>query len=560
MFLASLLGSILNGHTQTLPSSIPDSIEPGRLEKRFDPPTTPRREAPPVKKEPDKKIEPQPGQEILFTLTHIKLEGATVYTEIELQPLWQDFIGQEVSLAELRTVTTAITAKYRADGYILSRAIVPAQRISQGVVVLRVLEGFIHRVLIEGQIGGSASILEGYVQKLSKDRPLRATTLERYLLLINDLPGVTAQSVLRRSPAQQGASDLVIVLRHKPFDVLGEFNNRGNSFVGPLQLLVGGQVNSPFGWYEQVGFRFATTPQSTNELKFVDVNIAQVIGSEGTKISLVGTFSWSEPGGSLKSLGIENESGGFDLTIVHPILRSRATSLWVSGSFLFQNNSTDLFNGLTVLTRDRIRALRFGAILNKLDSLGGANQATFQVTQGLNIFNETQTGSPNLSRANGQSDFTKLRGEFIHIQPLPFGLSALVGLAGQYAFDPLLASREFGIGGPVYVRAYDPSEKLGDSGIALKTELQFGNTLNLPMLQVYQVYVYYDFGAVWNRADPPGTDSNDTLDAVGIGWRGTINQYISGYVEIAQPLAGAVNSRGGDPNSPRAFFSIVGQY
>jgi len=560
MFLASLLGSILNGHTQTLPSSIPGSTEPGRLEKRFDPPTTPHRELPPVKKEPDKKIEPQPGQEILFTLTQITLEGATVYTEIELQPLWQDFIGQEVSLAELRTVTTAMTAKYRADGYILSRAIVPAQRISQGVVVLRVLEGFIHRVLIEGQIGGSASILEGYLQKLSKDRPLRATTLERYLLLINDLPGVTAQSVLRRSPTQQGASDLVIVLRHKPFDALGEFNNRGNSFVGPLQLLVGGQVNSPFGWYEQVGFRFATTPQSTNELKFVDVNIAQVIGSEGTKISLVGTFSWSEPGGSLKSLGIENESGGFDLTIVHPILRSRATSLWVSGSFLFQNNSTDLFNGLTVLTRDRIRALRFGAILNKLDSLGGANQATFQVTQGLNIFNETQTGSPNLSRANGQSDFTKLRGEFIHIQPLPFGLSALVGLAGQYAFDPLLASREFGIGGPVYVRAYDPSEKLGDSGIALKTELQFGNTLNLPMLQVYQVYVYYDFGAVWNRADPPGTDSNDTLDAVGIGLRGTINQYISGYVEIAQPLAGAVNSRGGDPNSPRAFFSIVGQY
>ncbi len=301
-------------------------------------------------------------------------------------------------------------------------------------------------------------------------------------------------------------------------------------------------------------------PKSTKELKFVDVNIAQVIGGEGTKISLVGTFSWSEPGGSLKSLGIESESEGFDLTIVHPILRSRATSLWVSGSFLFQNNSTDLFNGSFILTRDRIRALRFGAILNKLDSLGGANQATFQVTQGLNIFNETQTGSANLSRANGQSDFTKLRGEFIHIQPLPFGLSALVGLAGQYAFDPLLASREFGIGGPVYVRAYDPSEKLGDSGIALKTELQFGNTLNLPMLQGYQVYVYYDFGAVWNRADPPGTDSNDTLDAAGIGLRGTINQYISGYVEIAQPLAGAVNSRGGDPNSPRAFFSIVGQY
>ena len=275
--LASLLCSSLNGYAQTPPSSIPGSTEPGRMEKRFELPSTPRREAPPVQKEPEQEIEPQPGPEILLTLASIKLEGVTVYTKTELQPLWQDFIGQEVSLVDLRTITTAITSKYRADGYILSRAIVPAQRISQGVVVLRILEGFIHRVLIEGQIGGSASILEGYAQKLSKDRPLRATTLERYLLLIKDLPGVTAQSVLRRSPTQQGASDLVIVLRHKPFNVIGEFNNRGNSFVGPLQLIVGGQANSPLGLYEQVGFRFATTPQSTEELKFVDVNIAPVI-------------------------------------------------------------------------------------------------------------------------------------------------------------------------------------------------------------------------------------------------------------------------------------------
>lgn len=560
MFCVPLFGWTLIGHTQTPPSSIPGSTEPGRLEKRFDPPAMPKREAPPVPEEPEEELELGPGPEILLTLARIRLEGATAYTEAELLPFWKDFIGQKVSLADLRTVAAAITTKYRTDGYILSRAIIPAQRISQGVVVLRIIEGFIHRVLIEGEIGGSTTILEGYSQKLSQDRPLRVTTLERYLLLINDLPGVTAQSVLRRSPAQLGASDLVIVLRHKPFDVVGELNNRGNSFVGPLQLLVGGQENSQLGLYEQVGIRFATTPQSTKELKFFDVNIAQVIGNEGTRISLVGTFSWSEPGGSLKSLGIENESEGFDLTIAHPVLRTRATSLWVSGSFLLQNNSSDLFNGATVLTRDRIRAFRFGALLNKLDNWGGANQATFYLTQGVNILNESTSGAANLSRSNAQSDFTKLRGELIHIQPLPSGLSGLVGIAGQYAFDPLLASREFGIGGPVYVRAYDPSEILGDSGIALKTELQFGNPVNLSWLQWYQVYAYYDFGAVWNRADPPGTDSNISLDSIGAGIRVTIIPNLSGYLEVAKPLAGAVNSRGGDPNSPRTFFSIVGQF
>jgi len=559
LVLAVLFGTTLNGHTQTPPSSIPGSTEPGRLEKRFDPSLLPKREAPPVKEEPEEEPIPGPGPEILVPLQRVTLEGVTVYTKAELQPLWQHFIGQKVSLKDLRTITAAITAKYRRDGYILSRAIVPTQRVSQGVVILRVIEGFIHRVLIEGHIGGSTSLLEGYAQKLSDDRPLHVTTLERYLLLFNDLPGVGAQSVLRRSPTQQGASDLVIVLQHNAFEVFGELNNRGNSFVGPIQLLIGGQANSPLGVYDRMGFRFATTPQSTKELRFIDVNFSQVVGSEGTTVNLIGTFSWSQPGGSLKSLGVENESQGFDLSVFHPMIRSRATSLWLSGSFLFQNNSTDLFNGATVLTRDRIRVLRLGAIVNKLDSLGGANQATLHLSQGLNILNESTNGSATLSRANGKSDFTKFHGEFLHIHPLPFGFSGLVGLAGQYALNPLLASREFGIGGPVYVRAYDPSEKLGDSGLALKTELQFGNTGGLPVLQQYQAYMYYDFGAVWNRADPPGTDSNQTLDAVGLGLRATITQHISGYIEVAHPLAGAVNSRGGDPNAPRVFFSLVGQ-
>lgn len=541
-------------------SILPSSIEPGRLPLRFEPPVFPKRDAPLFTEEQEEPELPVSSQDISFPLVHISILGTTVYSEQELLPLWEPRQGTEVSLNDIYDIVDTITDQYRRAGYVLAYAFLPAQRIQHGVVTLHVYEGFLQRVLFEGHIGGSKAILEEYAQKLSETMPLHQSVLERYLLLINDLPGVQAESTIRPSETLEGASELVMVLKHQPFQVTGELNNRGNSFVGPMQTLIGGQANSALGLYEQAGIRFATTLLSPDELQFLDVHLARVVGGEGTEASVTGTFSWSKPGGDVKSMGIENESLGFELTLRHPLLRSMETNIWLSGSFVFQDNSTDLFNGTSVLTRDRLRVLRFRAVGNLIDDTDADNLLLMELSQGLNIFNASKSGSANLSRTNGQSDFTKILAEVRRTQPLGAGFSSLVGIKGQYSFDSLLESQEFGLGGPVYVRAYDPSEQLGDSGVAMKLELQYGQAMNIPYLQSYQVYAFYDFGATWNRNALPGTNSSNSLDAAGAGMRATLTKNISGSFEFAKPLAGGVFSRGGDPNAPRVFFTVAGQF
>ena len=69
---------------------------------------------------------------------------------------------------------------------------------------------------------------------------------------------------------------------------------------------------------------------------------------------------------------------------------------------------------------------------------------------------------PESSRANGEHDFTRAKLSATRIQDLwAPNWSAYMSLAGQYAFDPLLASEEFALGGPVYGRAYDAGEENG---------------------------------------------------------------------------------------------------
>ena len=91
---------------------------------------------------------PAGAEEIVFRLEKISLEGMSVYDTPQMDSLYADKIGQDVTLAWLFDLANAITIKYRNDGYILSRAIVPQQEIRAGHVTLRVVEGYVDKIVI----------------------------------------------------------------------------------------------------------------------------------------------------------------------------------------------------------------------------------------------------------------------------------------------------------------------------------------------------------------------------------------------------------------------------
>lgn len=100
---------------------LPHTVEPEQFEKRFEPPPLPRarprlrRSLPFRPRKPAKK--PLPG----FILKKVKVEGATRYSPKELRPLYRSYLKRRVTFPQLQDIGDALTAKYRNDGYILSR-------------------------------------------------------------------------------------------------------------------------------------------------------------------------------------------------------------------------------------------------------------------------------------------------------------------------------------------------------------------------------------------------------------------------------------------------------
>ena len=121
-----------------------------------------------------------------------------------------------------------------------------------------------------------------------------------------------------------------------------------------------------------------------------------------------------------------------------------------------------------------------------------------------------------------------------------------------------MSSEEFGLGGYQFVRAYDPSAVTGDQGAALKLELQKGIKTDWEYLKSFQAYLYFDHGTVWLRNATAAQEKSSSLTAIGLGVRGNINEWLSGYLEVGQPLSGDVNAEGN--SDPRIFFSLNARY
>jgi len=543
-----------NGQT-----SLPGPADPGQVPRRFDQSPVPLSQERPVVRPPSAPIAP-PGEtaSLRFVLKGIVVEGATVFEPSDFEPLFAPLIGQDVSLETLLAIAESVSQQYRQAGYILSQAVVPPQTIRDGVATIRVIEGYIKNIAIDGEVKGRSNILGDFALKISNQKPINIKELERYILLMDDLPGVAVRAVIEPSDTT-GAANLILVLEHETADGVVGVDNRGTRYLGPIQSVAQVNLNSVLGWYEKTTLRGIVTGQP-NELKFFDAGQEHVVTDEGTRLRGSVGRSAANPGYRLKGDDISSIATSLGLEITHPVIRSRSENLFAQGTFSVRNVSTDLSGGAQRLSDDRIRSVGARLSYDFIDTAlaPAINQITVNASQGLNVLGARESGSADLSRPAGRSDFTKFGAEAQRIQSIGGPFRLVLGAAGQYALSPLLASEEFAFGGAGFGRGYDPAELTGDHGLAGKLELQFSPSLETDQ-HGYQIYGFYDAGLLWN-IDGESASRRQSAASAGGGIRFKLASAVSANFEIGVPLTAPVAAEGETKNAPRLFFSISARF
>jgi hemolysin activation/secretion protein len=497
------------------------------------------------------------AQLIKFKLNKIMLEGNEVYTTAQLSRLYNKYLNTTISIAELEGIVQSITNYYRNNGYILSRAILPPQHVAEGIVHIRILEGYISNAHIQGDPKKAKCLLQGYANRIVKSKPLQIKDMEHYLRLANELPGTSVRAVLEPSKTETTASDLDVVAQQKTWGANLSYDNYGTRFIGPNEVTGGIVGNSVFQSGDSTRL---TTIRTTRplELKYVDFAHEFPLGTNGWRQTIGGNNAITQPEFTLQPLQIYGDATTFYTTMTYPIMRQRNQDLSIDGGFYYFDSTTTSLD--VPLYTDHTRSVVFGFNYDSMDNYKGSNILGVHVEQGLNILGAS--GNPNsgqTSRFGADGIYTKFTANAGRLQGLFWRLSSFFYLSGQYSWNPLVASEQFAYGGSQLGRGYDPAAIIGDNGLGGTIELRLDTAPGASLLQTAQFYLFYDAGVTWDRRDVSGIETKQSATSAGIGVRFTLTKNLYGNLMIAQPLTKQVETEQvlGNGRKPRGFFSIT---
>lgn len=533
-----------------MPRQLLQPIEPGR--------DRPIPELPPLGsfdfsiEAPRRSPVPRAVEDLAFDVKDIRITGATAYGPDELRALVQPLIGQSAHLSDVVAAADRIEAKYRADGYILTRAFVPPQSVSNGIFQINVVEGYVEATSVEGGDETTRASVRSILAPVVDSRPLKLNVIETALLRANELPGVGVTGLLRPSATQPGASDLAVTVSSEPVTAVLSVDNRGSKLTNRWTEGADVAVRSPLNDGALVLLSASGAPQ-LGERRALSGKYVRPVGTEGATVSFSALVSHSEPQGTLTSLNLLTDSKAYGLRTAYPLLVTRQERLAIDGGFTWQSADVNALG--QPFSHDSWRVIDVALAYQNIGFLGGVSSATLDLAHGLNVLGASSPDSATLSRTGGRPDFTKLSTILRRIQPLFDPVSISVTGNGQLGLNTLLVGEEVSFGGSQIGRGYDPASLTGDSGAGGAFEIRYDQDAADLHLESAQFYVFYDVARVWNHIG--GSPNNDTLESVGAGVRTIITANVSAGLELAHVMIPLPANNDGDRNTRILFTGSV---
>ena len=478
---------------------------------------------------------------VTVQVSEFRISGATSFPVDELAAVLKPWAGRRLDFKGLNEAAAALTRHYQARGHLLSYAYLPAQKVADGVIEIAVLEGRLENVQVvtAQDVRLRDSVIQHGTDPLIGSVPLLQRDVERRLLLLNDIPGVTARAAFTPGATTGGAEMVVTVAEDEPLDFRADFSNHGSKSTGIYRMGVTLQFKDLLGLGDHTTARGIVSDRGS-----------LVSGSLGTTVP-VGGDGWKFGGslsrlryqlaGDFRRLGATGQADTFGLDASYPLRRTPDNSVYLRAGTDLKRLQDDVeVLGESHPKRNQTAEVGLGYELR--DGWAGAATGSATVTLG------------KLRVDNGpEREWRKLLVQWARQQSLPGAFSAYTRFAGQVTGTTLDSSEKLGLGGANAVRAYGAGELSVDQGSLVSLELRYamdftgGNVVGS---------LFHDVGrGQISRAltGLPGNQREIHGSGLGLSWTG------SGY-GLSASLAwrgSSPSTTGGGDQRPRLFVQFL---
>ncbi len=498
----------------------------------------PQTTAPPAAAMPAIRPDPQAAtpDTTPFLVRQLRIEGNTVFDTATLQALLAPIQGQRLTLPQVAQGIEAITTYYRAAGYPLARAIIPAQTIENGVVRVQVIEANWGQVELRNNSVVKDAVLMRTLSNLEPGSVIRLDALERATLLLSDLPGMVPRALLRAGQ-EFGSSDLVVdVQPGTRLNVAVSADNYGSRYTGVVRTNANVQWNNPLGRGDTLGI---SSLNSTNGgLNYVRLAYEVPVWAPGLQVGVDSSAMTYQLGDTATSLLASGKANTQSVWLRSGLIRSPGANL--NARLGFSNSVLQDHVDSTGVKTDRTLNV-WGLELSgerQDDWLGaGKNTLGLALYGGRVAFDDAAAAAQDASIANAAGGFGRATWALSRTQALGAGVIALLSMNGQWAQKNLDNGQKFSIGGASSVRAYRSSVLSGDSGAFASLELRYTLPQLVQQTGNWQLAAFVDTAAVQINKSPWSSGSNQaTISGAGLGlnWQGP--KGLAGRIFIASSL------------------------
>ena len=495
---------------------VTETVQPDRLDEAPLPSTG--REAPtaPIA---STRIEaaPQTAQD---TITTISVVGSSL-PEATFAEAIAPFIGAPLDAGELRKLADAVSAVYADTDIALYTILVPQQDFSGGEVKLAAIENHIDEVILSDTEGRS-ELTRSYAAAMAAARPLTRSALERYLILMNAIPGArTTPRVLTGD--RVNTVKVALDTKKEPIESELAITTRGAARLGRTQLKGSLYLN---GWSHEGAQTRLTVASSSDFERYLSASAghSHTFGPSGTTLS--GTIGYVRTRPEGFAADGDAVIAGVQTTI--PVVRTMRRQVTLG----FGMDGVDSENALfgQVVSNDSTRVVRASVqASNKVGKTTLAGGASF--SQGLDAL-----GADITNRTFASARFTKVSANAVATRPVGDDWRVTMSAKAQYSRNRLPGSELVSFGGDRFGRAFETGAVSGDSGIAAAVEMARTLRGETRFVKGSELYAFADRGQTW-FTDRPGIALPDRgFASAGAGLRIRLSEKSHLNIEAARPI------------------------
>lgn len=485
-----------------------------------------------------KQVVPPAGKGPLIPVSRIVVDRSEILREDEIRALVSPYEGREVSIEELYRLLDAINARYAEKKFSTARALLPPQKIRDGIVRIQLAEGKIGQVSIEGNATTNGEFIRNHLN-VKEGRVADLEALEHDLLFFNGIHDISLRAELK--PGKEfGTVDAILKATEPQRDQLAlSLDNTGRESIGLIRLGV------TYTNASMLGFRDALTASAyaSDGMNTQSVAYSMPVGPYGTRLGIGYDRSKIEvKHGKFDGLDIGGGSHSSTANLKQPLFVT-ATSK-VEGLLTTQEKrSNTTFSGVEI-AETKVRTHSVGLNAQRFDT-NSVWQTSHTITSG----EETQR---NKSFARYNADVSRL---------MRLDGDRMLTLRGnlQWADSHLLPSTEqYQLGGLATVRGYSEGLLSGDKGYFISAEMSFpmregeGDAAAQLFGGQLRGTVFFDHGGAFPyKGNNKGSNKDDYLTSAGFGLLLNFSK-VSGRVDIGFPLGGERHGEEG----PRIHFTL----